>query len=194
MRRAAAVVTDAGGMTSHAAIVSRELGIPCVVGTRLATKVLHTGMVVTVNARAGTIVEGVSKDALAAAVPNVQASVGAPGVASAPLVTATRIYVNLGEPDLAESVAARDVDGVGLLRAEFMLLAALGRTHPRVLLRDGRSDELVTRMTDALTRFAAAFAPRHEGAADGTDGHRECARRDDPRGHASCRRVASAAA
>ena len=160
MRRAAAVVTDAGGMTSHAAIVSRELGIPCVVGTRLATKVLHTGMVVTVNARAGTIVEGVSKDALAAAVPNVQASVGAPGVASAPLVTATRIYVNLGEPDLAESVAARDVDGVGLLRAEFMLLAALGKTHPRVLVRDGRGEELVGRMTDALTRFAAAFAPR----------------------------------
>jgi pyruvate,water dikinase len=160
MRRAAAVVTDAGGMTSHAAIVSRELGIPCVVGTRLATKVLHTGMVVTVNAREGTIVEGVSKVAVLVAAPNAQTAGGAPVVANAPLVTATRIYVNLGEPDLADAVAARDVDGVGLLRAEFMLLAALGKTHPRVLVRDGRSDELVKRMTDALTRFAAAFAPR----------------------------------
>ena len=160
MRRAAAVVTDAGGMTSHAAIVSRELGIPCVVGTRLATKVLHNGMVVTVNAREGTIVEGVSKDASPAPAPNVQAPGGAAIVATVPLITATRIYVNLGEPDLAESVAARDVDGVGLLRAEFMLLAALGKTHPRLLVRDGRSDELVRRMTDALTRFAAAFAPR----------------------------------
>jgi pyruvate,water dikinase len=80
--------------------------------------------------------------------------------APAPLVTATRIYVNLGEPELAASVARRDVDGVGLLRAEFMLLSALGRTHPRVLLREGRGDELVDRMAAALTTFAAAFAPR----------------------------------
>jgi pyruvate,water dikinase len=155
MRRAAAVVTDAGGMTSHAAIVSRELGIPCVVGTRLATRVLHTGMTVTVNAREGTISEG----AAPVAEPNV-APATVTTTAAAPIVTGTRIYVNLGEPELAESVAKRDVDGVGLLRAEFMLLAALGKTHPRVLLRDGRSKELVTRMTEALTTFAAAFAPR----------------------------------
>jgi pyruvate,water dikinase len=156
MRRAAAVVTDAGGMTSHAAIVSRELGIPCIVGTRLATRVLRTGMLVTVNAREGTISEG----AAPVAAPNVDAPVLGGVVGAAPIVTATRIYVNLGEPELAESVAKRDVDGVGLLRAEFMLLAALGRTHPRVLVRDGRSDELVMRLTEALTRFAAAFAPR----------------------------------
>ena len=160
MRRAAAVVTDAGGMTSHAAIVSRELGIPCIVGTRLATKVLHTGMTVTVDARAGTVVEGRAADATPAPLPNVPTAGPTAVVAATPIVTATRIYVNLGEPDLAESVAARDVDGVGLLRAEFMLLAALGKTHPRVLLRDGRGDELVTRMVQALTRFAAAFAPR----------------------------------
>jgi pyruvate,water dikinase len=157
MRRAAAVVTDAGGMTSHAAIVSRELGIPCIVGTRLATRVLRTGMLVTVNAREGTISEGAAADAA----PNATAAAPAPvAAAAAPIVTGTRVYVNLGEPELAESVAKRDVDGVGLLRAEFMLLAALGKTHPRVLLRDGRSAELVTRMTEALTRFAAAFAPR----------------------------------
>ncbi len=159
MRRAAAVVTDAGGMTSHAAIVSRELGIPCVVGTRLATTVLRTGMMVTVNARDGTISEGESAEAPAAASPNAVRT-ATPAVAPAAAVTATRIYVNLGEPELAESVAKRDVDGVGLLRAEFMLLSALGKTHPRVLIRDGRGDELVTRMTEALDRFAAAFAPR----------------------------------
>ena len=158
MRRAAAVVTDAGGMTSHAAIVSRELGIPCVVGTRLATKVLRTGMLITVNAREGAISEGAAAEKPAAA-PNADATATVTA-AMAPIITATRIYVNLGEPELAESVAKRDVDGVGLLRAEFMLLSALGKTHPRVLLRDGRSDELVTRMTAALDRFAAAFAPR----------------------------------
>jgi pyruvate,water dikinase len=157
MRRAVAIVTDAGGMTSHAAIVSRELGIPCVVGTRLATTILRDGMRVTVNAREGTIFEG---DVTGAGnPPSTTAAVGDTPVAAA-LVTATRIYVNLGEPELAEAVAARDVDGVGLLRAEFMLLSALGKTHPRVLLRDGRSEELVTRMSESLTRFAAAFTPR----------------------------------
>ncbi|HEX6052826.1 MAG TPA: phosphoenolpyruvate synthase [Gemmatimonadaceae bacterium] len=159
MRRAAAVVTDAGGMTSHAAIVSRELGIPCVVGTRLATTVLRTGMRVTVNAKDGIILEGVEP----VPVPNAgsaEPAAASRSAASPSPSTATRIYVNLGEPELAESVASRDVDGVGLLRAEFMLLSALGKTHPRVLLRDGRSDELVSRMAEALTRFASAFAPR----------------------------------
>jgi pyruvate,water dikinase len=156
MRRASAVVTDAGGMTSHAAIVSRELGIPCVVGTRSATQVLRTGMQVTVNAREGTVIEGLASPAL-----NATAVSSAPiGTATAPIITATRIYVNLGEPELAETIARRDVDGVGLLRAEFMLLSALGKTHPRVLLREGRAEELVGKMVDALTTFAAAFAPR----------------------------------
>ena len=167
MRRAAAVVTDAGGMTSHAAIVSRELGIPCVVGTRDATRVLRDGMIVTVDARAGTVVEGGAEGSgdrpgagESAAVP-AAATAGQPAAArdGAP-VTATRIYVNLAEPDLAAAVAARAVDGVGLLRAEFMMLAALDRTHPRVLLEEGRGEEFVDRMAEALRTFAAAFAPR----------------------------------
>ena len=162
MRRAAAVVTDAGGMTSHAAIVSRELGIPCIVGTRTATTTLKDGDIVTVNAREGTVVAGgdvaASGPAVTVAPTPTAVPVAAPA-APAP-TTATRLYVNLGEPDLAESVAARAVDGVGLLRAEFMLLSALDRTHPRVLLRDGRSEELVHRMAEALGRFAAAFHPR----------------------------------
>ena len=167
MRRAAAVVTDAGGMTSHAAIVSRELGIPCVVGTRDATRVLRDGMIVTVDARAGTVVEGAAEGGGdrpaagdgAAAPAAVTAGQAAAAHGGAP-VTATRIYVNLAEPDLAAAVAARAVDGVGLLRAEFMMLAALDRTHPRVLLEEGRGDEFVDRMAEALRTFAAAFAPR----------------------------------
>ena len=75
-------------------------------------------------------------------------------------VTATRLYVNLAEPTRAREVAALDVDGVGLLRAEFMMLEALDNTHPRVMLRDGRGDEFVQRMVDGLTTIAAAFDPR----------------------------------
>ncbi|HEY8484819.1 MAG TPA: phosphoenolpyruvate synthase [Longimicrobiales bacterium] len=155
MRRAAAIVTDAGGMTSHAAIVSRELGIPCIVGSRDATKKLKDGMVVTVDAREGAVIAG---EAPAAATPEAP-SVG-PAVVAAPPVTATRLYVNLGEPERAEEMAARPVDGVGLLRAEFMILAALDGNHPRRLLEQGRGGEFVDRMAENLRRFARAFYPR----------------------------------
>ncbi len=154
MRRAAAIVTDAGGMTSHAAIVSRELGIPCVVGTRTATRTLRDGTQVTVNGRDGTVFAGAVISPEAAPRPaSVARSAPAP-------VTATRIYVNLAEPERAEEIAARDVDGVGLLRAEFMLLSALGGVHPRELLKRGDGDGIVRRMADGLRTFAAAFAPR----------------------------------
>ena len=156
MRRAAAIVTDAGGMTSHAAIVSRELGIPCVVGTGSAMATLRDGQLVTVDGATGTVTAGAMA---AAVVPNATSPIAAPAPA-ARTVTATRVYVNLAEPELAGRVAARDVDGVGLLRAELMLLGALGNVHPRVLLRDGRGDELVARMAAQLRTFAAAFAPR----------------------------------
>lgn len=157
MRRAAAIVTDAGGMTSHAAIVSRELGIPCIVGAKEATKALKDGMVVTVNAREGTVVAGALPEVRPPAFPQAAPS---PAPAPAPPVTATRLYVNLGEPDLAEGVASQPVDGVGLLRAEFMILAALDGTHPRLLLQQGRGDEFVSWMVDKLRLFGRAFHPR----------------------------------
>lgn len=154
MHRASAIVTDAGGMTSHAAIVSRELGIPCVVGTRTATQTLKDGMQVTVNGKEGTVVAGAAP--LAA---SVNRPVRAPATAAAP-VTATRIYVNLGEPERASEIAARDVDGVGLLRAEFLMMSALQGVHPRELIDRDDTDGFVQRMTDGLTTFAAAFDPR----------------------------------
>ncbi|HEX6534040.1 MAG TPA: phosphoenolpyruvate synthase [Gemmatimonadaceae bacterium] len=159
MRRSAAIITDAGGMTSHAAIVSRELGIPCVVGTLHATTTLHDGMLVTVDATRGTVTAGAPAPAA-----TVHAREPAPpvphAVGATPLVTATRLFVNLGEPELAEAVAARDVDGVGLLRAEFLLLSALENTHPRQMLASGRGDAFVARMAAGIERVAGAFHPR----------------------------------
>ena len=155
MRRAAAIVTDAGGMTSHAAIVSRELGVPCVVGTRDATRVLHTGMTVWVDGTAGTVSLGDAPAAVSAPV----ASPPAIARRIAP-ITATRLYINLAEPDRAEALADRDVDGVGLLRAEFMMLDALERTHPRVFIDAGRQKEFIQRMSEGLRRIARAFSPR----------------------------------
>ena len=159
MRRAAAIVTDAGGMTSHAAIVARELGLPCIVGARGATKTLTTGMLVTVDGRSGTVVAGRDETSPPAA----ESTAAGPGRAAGGLassVTATRLYVNLAEPERAAEVAALDVDGVGLLRAEFMMLEALEHTHPRAFLAQHSPDEFVRRMADSLRTFAQAFAPR----------------------------------
>ena len=162
MRRAAAIVTDAGGMTSHAAIVSRELGTPCVVGTHEATRVLRTGTHVIVDGSAGTVTLGdVAVPAAKPSEPPVRegAAVSA-GTESAPFVTATRLYVNLAEPERASAVAARDVDGVGLLRAEFMMLEAFEHKHPRAFLSEHSGDEFVQRMSAHLRTFADAFYPR----------------------------------
>ena len=158
MRRSAAIVTDAGGMTSHAAIVSRELGIPCIVGTRTATQTLRNGMTVTVNGREGTVTEGGVP--VTSAAPQTPQPTAAPNTLISPIVTATRLYVNLAEPERAEAIAQRDVDGVGLLRAEFMLLSALDGIHPREMLARGGAEEFVRRMADKLRIFAKAFAPR----------------------------------
>jgi pyruvate,water dikinase len=152
MRRAAAIVTDSGGMTCHAAIVSRELGIPAVVGTAGATKVLRDGEVVTVDATHGAVREG--------AVPAQPAKPAAEAVAPPTAVTGTKLLVNLSEPSQIDRAAALDVEGVGLLRAELMVVEALDGTHPRLLMEQGRSDEFVDRMATALTSFASAFAPR----------------------------------
>jgi pyruvate,water dikinase len=153
MRRAAAIVTDSGGMTCHAAIVSRELGIPCVVGTGTATSTLRDGELVTVDATHGVVLEGASQPAETAPAPAAPAAGG-------PAVTATKLLVNLSEPSQVERAAALPVDGVGLLRAELMVIEALGGVHPRTLIERGRGSEFTARMAEALTTFAAGFAPR----------------------------------
>jgi pyruvate, water dikinase len=152
MKRAVAIVTDRGGRTAHAAIVSRELGIPCVVGTGDATKKLHDGQIVTVDGAHGVVYDGRAEATLAH-----YAREKATATASL-AKTKTRIYVNLAQPDLADRVAARNVDGVGLLRAEF-IVADIGE-HPRYALEQGRGEEFTQKMTKGLMAFAAAFDPR----------------------------------
>ena len=157
LRKAAAVVTDGGGMTCHAAIVSRELRIPCIVGARTATRVLRDGEIVTVDGAKGRVTAG--KPVERATVP-AEPSAPASAPAGARESLATRIYVNLAMSDQAERAAAEDVDGVGLLRAEFMLLNALGGQHPKQLVASGGAREFVTKMTAELLRITRAFAPR----------------------------------
>jgi len=156
MRRAAAIVTDSGGMTCHAAIVSRELGIPCVVGTGEATRKLRDGEQVTVDATHGVVIEGMpAPTARLAAGPEHAAARTAGRVA-----TGTQLLVNLSEPSQVDRAAALDVEGVGLLRAELMLIEALDGKHPKLLIEQGRQGEVVDRLAEALTTFASGFTPR----------------------------------
>jgi pyruvate, water dikinase len=161
LRRAAALVTDEGGTTCHAAIVSRELGIPSVVGSRTATHVLTDGQVVTVDGRRGIVEEG------AAPVAPLSTPGWAPRAAGAPAggfavaeATATKLYVNLAMVERAEEVAAMAVDGVGLLRAEFLLTDALENRHPKQVLAEGGREEFVTQMSEALLAITRPFGSR----------------------------------
>ncbi|HEV2449182.1 MAG TPA: phosphoenolpyruvate synthase [Thermoplasmata archaeon] len=160
MTRAAAIVTDEGGMTCHAAIVSRELGVPCVVGTRTATQTLQELQEITVDGKLGTVVAGLPPPVAEAPSP----SAGGSGLSAADLhavapVTATKIYVNVGVPEKAAEYARLPVSGVGLLRIEFIFTAHV-REHPLALIKQGRSAELVDRLADGIGQVCAAFHPR----------------------------------
>ncbi|MCX8198262.1 MAG: phosphoenolpyruvate synthase [Candidatus Micrarchaeota archaeon] len=158
MKKAVAIVTNSGGMTCHAAIVSREMGIPCVVGTKNATEVLKDGMFVTVDAIRGIIYEGdvASLEAKKQEGEAKELSASPPSL-TVP-VTGTKIYVNIAEVELAEKVAKLPCDGVGLLRAEFMI-GDIGE-HPKKMLKEGRGQEFVSQLADKLRVFATAFYPR----------------------------------
>jgi pyruvate,water dikinase len=149
MKRAAAIVTDRGGRTAHAAIVSRELGIPCVVGTEVATKTLKDGQEITVDGSGGKVYAGKVAEP----------TKSTPAVISQERIkTKTRVYVNLAEPELAEAIASRHVDGVGLLRAEFMIAQIGG--HPRYMLHEGKGDQFMEMLARGITTFTKAFHPR----------------------------------
>jgi pyruvate,water dikinase len=161
MRRAGALVTDGGGITCHAAIVSRELGVPCVVGARTATTVLRTGEVVTVDGTEGAVYEGdvgAHGPATETAASNVKIHTSSPENTAPPL--ATRLYANLAFAEHAEEVAAMDVDGVGLLRAEFMVTDALAGVHPKLLIERGEQKVFIDAMAASLLRITRAFGAR----------------------------------
>lgn len=146
MKKAKAIVTEQGGRTSHAAIVSRELGIPAVVGAPAALKILRDGEIITVNGTTGEIFKGGTSPAKFFHDEETAIS------------TATKVYVNLAEPQLAEEISKRHIDGVGLLRAEFMM-AGIGM-HPKKMIRDGKRDEYVRKLADGIAQFCTHFSPR----------------------------------
>ncbi|MHA1207681.1 MAG: phosphoenolpyruvate synthase [Candidatus Freyarchaeota archaeon] len=150
MKKAAAIVTDEGGYTCHAAIVSRELGTPCVVGTEKATTVLANEGYITVDGGKGIVYRGIleTKKEEAVAAPT--------GPVTIP--TATKIYVNLSIPEIADRVAKQtQADGVGLLRAEHLMIN-IGK-HPRKLIEEGGEQEMIDQFAEGIRKVAEAFNP-----------------------------------
>ena len=149
MKKVAGIITDKGGQTSHAAIVSRELGTPCVVGTKTATKTIKEGDIVTIDGSTGRVWSG-------NLISNLQTDNKIiPKIA---LKTATKLYVNLGEPELSKAISKRSVDGVGLLRAEFMM-ANIG-IHPKYMIAQNRQKEYIDKLASGITEFCKNFNPR----------------------------------
>lgn len=151
MRRASAIVTNEGGVTSHAAIVSRELGIPCVVGTKNATDLIKDDTVVTVDGSKGLVYLGSSV--------KIEKGVDKEAEEKDFLIkTATKLYVNLAEKELAKDVAKLNVEGVGLLRAEFMI-ANIG-IHPKEAIKNKKQQDFIDQLANDMSVFCKAFGDR----------------------------------
>lgn len=147
MKKAAAIVTERGGRTSHAAIVSRELGIPAVVGAEGALKILKDEQIITVNGSTGEIYLG-----------KVVIHPQHRKETFQKLSTKTKIYVNLAEVEEIKKVAHLNIDGVGLLRAEFMI-AEIG-IHPKTFIKNHQQTVFINRLFQNLLKFARAFYPK----------------------------------
>ena len=149
MKKAGAIITNKGGRTSHAAIVSREIGVPAVIGTENATSQLSDGQEVTVDCSTSTgrILEGI-----------LDYNVDEHHLDSIP-DTDTDVQVNIGEPSEVFHVAQLPVEGVGLAREEFIISSHVG-VHPLQLMEEGREDEYVEALRSGLGKIGAAFYPK----------------------------------
>lgn len=158
MKKAKAIVTDSGGMTCHASIVSRELGIPCIVGTKsrgnASTLVIKDGMDITVDATNGIVYEGILETAK-----KPEAASGAVMMAETFPVTGTKVHMNLGDPDLAEKYSSLPCDGIGLMREEFIWTTYI-HEHPLYLIKIGQPEKVIDQLAEAFRQVCQALAPR----------------------------------
>ncbi|MDD1763690.1 MAG: phosphoenolpyruvate synthase [Methanobacteriaceae archaeon] len=153
MKRANGIITDEGGVTCHAAIVSRELGIPCVVGTGDATKILPENSMVTLDGNKGLVWEGKLIDTT-----KKEETTEQPVMVSPSLLTVTEVKVNVSMPEAAKKAAATGADGVGLLRTEHMMLTT--GVHPKKYIVEGNEDELIRVLVENIIKVADTFYPK----------------------------------
>jgi pyruvate,water dikinase len=154
MKRAIAIVTDEGGMTCHAAIVSRELGCAAVVGTKKATSVLSDGMMISVDGEKGLVFEG-KLDVVEKKAEKAEAPVS---FAKPKPITATEVKVNVSVPEATARAVQTQADGVGLLRIEHMILGL--PKHPKQYIKEGKKDEYVNELVSRIHTVVDAFYPK----------------------------------
>lgn len=158
MKKAKAIVTDSGGMTCHASIVSRELGIPCIVGTKsrgeAATVTIPDGIDVTIDATHGVVYEGIIEEAK-----KENQAGAAVAVAEYFPPTGTKVYMNLGDPELAEKYSSLPCDGIGLMREEFIWTTYI-HEHPLYLIKTGHPEKVVDQLAEGMCQVCQAMAPR----------------------------------
>ena len=159
MKRSAGIITDEGGMTSHAAIVSRELGVPAIVGCGDATDVLRDGQRITLDGQKGTVVvaepESATADVEETDLDDSRDDAAATGAAP---TTATEVKVNVSIPDAAQRAADTGADGVGLLRLEHILLST--SKTPEKYVADHGEEAFVKEISEEIRKVAEAFYPR----------------------------------
>ncbi|MGI2902569.1 putative PEP-binding protein [Tolypothrix sp. VBCCA 56010] len=180
MQKIVGIITEQGGLTSHAAILARELGIPAVVNAKDATALIQTGANLLLDGDRGEVYRVRKEDAESQEVPLItqatpkhkaQSQLGnfttEPLVSDSPILLsahlpmiATQLLVNLSQPSLIEQVQSLPVDGVGLLRSELMVLTILEGQHPNSWLSSGRKAELLELWSEQMMQFVRAFAPR----------------------------------
>jgi len=153
MKRASAIITQSGGATAHAAIVSRELGIPCIVGVKDATNILKTGQEVTVDGSTGCIYDGKVE------IQNKSETQSSSFESESWPITATQIYMNLGSPDLIDKYKVLPFDGIGLMRLEFLIADKISK-HPLKLIEDNESDKFVNELFNGINKVASTIFPR----------------------------------
>lgn len=162
MKKAKAIVTDSGGTTCHASIVSRELGIPCIVGTKskgqAGTLLIKDGSDITVDASNGIVYEGFVEDLAKKVAGNSDANASIQVTETFP-VTGTKIYMNLGNPELAEKHSHLPCDGIGLMREEFIWTTSI-HEHPLHLIETGRSDMVIEGLSEGMRKVCQAMSPR----------------------------------
>jgi len=154
MRIASGIITTEGGMTSHAAIVSRELGIPCIVGASNALEVLKDGMIITLDSRSGLVYEGEIKELLER-----EKSFRSSPEEVAKLKTKTKILMNLGVPTEIERYKDLPFDGIGLMRIEF-IIAEWIKEHPNYMIEKGEEQKYIDKLAEGIAMVAKAIYPR----------------------------------
>lgn len=147
LRKASAIISEKGGRDSHTAVISRELGIPAVVGAPNALKMLKNNAIVTVNGRSGEVLLG-----------SLKLSVPTSTLGTSKLKIKTDLLVNIDNPDTAEKYSTLSINGVGLLKAEDMI-SDFG-IHPKKLIHDRQTSAYVDMLAKGIGLACKAFYPQ----------------------------------